>query len=113
QGPIGGRRREWTEVRKRRQIKPVTLVMNRVLLIEQAADAAYAPSVRRSEPQLVTQVGIALSIAPGCAWCEALRRCGSLAWIDTLVVIDVLPAAGVAGVVLNLVDVSYEVASCV
>src|SRR5258706_6388338 len=96
------------EVRKRAKIEPIDLVLNLVILIEQAADAAHPFITGGAHAQLMALVSVALDIAPGRAWGEALRSRRSRTWIYALIVVHV-EAACVVRVVLNLLDVAHEV----
>jgi len=61
------------EVRQRRQIEPVDLLLDPVVLVKQAADAANPTLTRGAQAQLMTLVRVALDIMPGRTRRETLR----------------------------------------
>src|ERR1035438_6583227 len=96
------------EVRKRREIEKVDLLLNPVVFVEQTADAANPPITGGAHAQLMALVSVALDVMPGRARREAVRSRWSRTWIYALIVVHV-QAAYVVRVVLNLLDVAHEV----
>src|ERR1700730_19454186 len=96
------------EVRKRREIEKIDLLLNLIVFIKQPADAADPPIIGGAHAQLMALVSVSLDIMPGRAGREALRSRRSCTWIYALIVVHI-EAAYVVRVVLNLLDVSHEV----
>src|SRR5258708_12672802 len=94
------------EVGKRAKIEPIDLVLNLVILIEQAADAAHPFITGGAHSQLMALVRVAFDIAPGRAWGEALRSRRSRTWINALIEVRVEPAC-VLPLLLDLIHVSH------
>ena len=80
------------EVGQRRQVEPVGLLLDPVVLVRQPADAANSTFTRSAQAQLMALVRVALDITPGRARCEALRGCRTRTRIDALIVTGVRTA---------------------
>ena len=100
--------------------------MNREFLIEQTANRAQAPVVRRAQAHFLAQMRAVLVIFPKCARRKALSRRARrrivvsshrvvmerIARIVALIIGGIRPAR-IVRVILNLVDAPVEVGSCV
>src|SRR2546421_3852217 len=107
---IAGGRADWVEIRSRRLVEPVHLLLNLVFLPKQAADRADAPVIGRAQAKLVALMCVPLDVTPGRTRGEALRRGRCRAWIGALIVINV-GATRVVRIVLDLLDVAHQVST--
>src|SRR5208337_514690 len=94
------------EIIGRGLVIPVHLFVDIIFFVEQTAERAQAPIVRRADPDLVALMRVLFDVVPGRTRREALRLAGERSTrTDALIIVGIL-AARVVRIVLHLIDVA-------